>query len=58
MQYRLILVVDSEELALDVYFKREETGQQWCKHHHVIVGALVYALKRTRDYELVVRRIL
>ena len=58
MQHRLVLIVDEEELALDVYFKREETGQTWIKHHHVVIGLLVWALKRTRDYELVIRRVI
>lgn len=58
MQYRLVLIVDVEELALDIYFKREEIGLMWIKHHYMVVGALVHALKRTRDYELVLRRVL
>lgn len=57
MQYRLLVIVVDEELPLDVYFKREETGQQWIRSNYVFVGLLVWALRKTRDYQLVLRRV-
>jgi hypothetical protein len=58
MQYRLVVEVDKKEHALDVYFKREEIGAQWIRHHYVLIGLLVWLLRQTRNYDVKLKRII
>lgn len=53
---RLILIVDNQELATDIYFKSQAFADMWLKHHYLVVSQLVYLLKNTRDFATTLRR--
>ena len=55
--FRLYIVLEDQELALDIYFKKLELGNRWMLTHHVLISELVWQLLHTRDFQLEIRRI-
>lgn len=57
MLFQLVLTVGIEEFKLDIFFKRQETGEIWLKHHYLVLQEVVWKLRKTRDFEISLRRI-
>jgi hypothetical protein len=55
--FRLFIVLEDRELALDIYFKKQDIGSRWMLQHHVLIAEIVWQLLKTRDFQLDVRRI-
>ncbi len=57
MLLQLVLVVNSKEVALEIFFKRAETFDKWVNHHYLCISALVDVLAHTREFTVVKRTV-
>jgi hypothetical protein len=57
LMYRLVLTIESQALATEIYFKKKETGEMWLKHHYLLIASLVFLLRGTRDVSIELQRV-
>ena len=57
MLFQLVIVVNSREIPLGIYFKREETFDMWVKHHYLTLAALIDVLSGTKEFDVLKKRV-